>query len=737
MKQLLTIGSLAILLAACDQHQSEPDNKDAITQQVSSYAGDCADFAEDTPFLETIDRDQWGSSGLDFEAMDTRFKAGDNFFCYMNGLWYNNFKMPEDKTRYASFTLLRDKSEARVKTIIEDLAQAQQDATSIEGKVAAYYNAYMDTDAIEAAGMAPLKPYMDRIDSIQSLEDLAVVFATSGFTSPVGGWVDVDSKDTANYIFYITQSGLGLPDRDTYLTDEGKNIETREGYLSYLSLLLSEAGYQDAPTAATTVLALETEIAKAHWDRTVGRNRNLTYNKFSRDELIALGGKFPINSMLATMGIADQENFVVRQVMPDAEKIAQLSLSEDQIAKISGGGIAGILDVMASADLAHWKAYLKAHFISNHSSVLPEVIDNAAFTFYSKQLRGQEEQRPRWKRAVSAVESSLGEAVGKVYAQRHFPSDNKAGMDELVGNLLSAMSDNLDNLDWMGEATKQEARVKLAKFTPKIGYTEKFETYDSMIVGDSAFNNMRVAADWSYQDMISQLGQPIDQTEWFMLPQTVNAYYSPNRNEIVFPAAILQPPFFNIEADPAVNYGAIGSVIGHEIGHGYDDQGSKSDGDGVLRDWWTQADRDAFEAKTDALVTQYNQFCPLDNGEVCINGRLGLGENAGDLGGISMALKAYHMSLDKDGDGKISTSEQAPVINGFTGDQRFFLAYAQVWRTIYREQTLRQQLIRGPHSPPFYRVNGIVRNLDEWYQAFDVGPEHRLYLPPEERIRIW
>jgi putative endopeptidase len=310
-------------------------------------------------------------------------------------------------------------------------------------------------------------------------------------------------------------------------------------------------------------------------------------------------------------------------------------------------------------------------------------------------------------------------------------------MDELVSNLRIAMAENLNELDWMGDTTKVEARKKLAKFTPKIGYAEKFETYDSMAVSDSALGNMLAAADWRYQDMISQLGQPIDKTEWFMLPQTVNAYYSPNRNEIVFPAAILQPPFFNIDADPAVNYGAIGSVIGHEMGHGFDDQGSKSDGDGVLRDWWTQADKEAFVAKTDALVDQYNQFCPLDGGKTCINGRLGLGENTGDLGGLSMAYKAYKLSLDKDGDGELSASEQAPIIDGYTGDQRFFLAFAQVWRTKYREEALRQQLIRGPHSPPFYRVNGIVRNFDEWYEAFDISPEQALYLPPEQRIRIW
>lgn len=703
----------------------------------SAYLGDCLGAVGETKTIATVDRDEWGSIGLDTEAMDRRFDAGDDFFCHVNGLWYANFEMPEDKTRYGSFTLLRDKSEARVKTIIDELAEAQPSPATVEGKVAAYYNAYLDVASIEAAGMKPVEPYLKKIRGIKDLDDLANIFATVGFSSPIGGWVDVDSKDTENYIFYVTQSGLGLPDRDTYLTDKGKNIETREGYLNYLTLLLAEAGYSDASEAASRVLALETEIAKAHWDRTVGRNRNLTYNKMTKGELIELGGDFPVATMLETFNVADQENFVVRQHNPDASEIERLGLSEEQVEKISGGGIAGILGVMASADLNDWKAYLIAHFISDYSSVLPGKIDQATFAFYSQQLRGQEQQRPRWKRSVSAVEGALGEAVGKVYAERYFPKENKLAMDALVENLRRAMADNLDELGWMGDATKEQARDKLAKFTPKIGYREKFETYDDLQVGSSAFENIMASQVWGFADMISQLGQPIDKTEWFMLPQTVNAYYSPNRNEIVFPAAILQPPFFNIDADPAVNYGAIGGIIGHEIGHGFDDQGSKSDGDGVLRNWWTQEDNQAFVAKTDALVGQYNGFCPLDDGEACVNGRLGLGENTGDLGGLSMAYKAYKLSLDKDGDGVISAAEQPAVIEGFTGDQRFFMAWAQAWRNKYREEALRQQMIRGPHSPPYYRVNGTVRNFNEWYEAFDVGPEHALYLPPEQRIRIW
>ncbi|MDA9345922.1 M13 family metallopeptidase [Porticoccaceae bacterium] len=735
MKKLLLISSVLAVLTACGANveNNVADNG----ADAAAYLGDCQGATGVTPALNALDRDEWGTAGLDLEAMDKRFAAGDDFFCHVNGLWYSNFDMPEDKTRFGAFTLLRDKSEARVKVIIDELAAAQPDIATIEGKVAAYYNAYLNTDAIETAGMMPVQPYLDQINAMTTVEDLAMVFAGNGFSSPVGGWVDVDSLDTENYIFYLTQGGLGLPDRDMYLNDEGKNIETREGYLSYLTLLLGEAGYADSAEAAARVMALETEIAKVHWDRTVGRNRNLTYNKMSKADLIVLGGEFPVEIMLKELKLSGQDEFVVRQVTPDAEEIAELGLTEEQVAKISGGGIAGLMSLMASADLNDWKAYLTAHFLSDFSSVLPEKIDQASFAFYSKQLSGQEQQRPRWKRAVGAVEGALGEAVGKVYAERYFPTENKVAMDELVSNLRRAMADNLNDLDWMGAETKVEARDKLAKFTPKIGYTEKFETYDSLTVGNSAFGNVMASGEWGYDDMIAQLGQPIDKTEWFMLPQTVNAYYSPNRNEIVFPAAILQPPFFNINADPAVNYGAIGGVIGHEIGHGFDDQGSKSDGDGVLRNWWTDKDNEAFVAKTDALVGQYDSFCPLDEGTACVNGRLGLGENTGDLGGLSMAFKAYKLSLDSNGDGQLSADEQAPIIDGYTGEQRFFMAWAQVWRAKYREEALRQQLIRGPHSPPYYRVNGVVRNFDEWYEAFDIGPDHALYLPPEQRIRIW
>ncbi|NQY40906.1 MAG: M13 family metallopeptidase [Henriciella sp.] len=725
MKNLLLASAAALALAACGADYTSQTPTD----------GDAATATERV--VETTSRDDWGEFGLDLDSVKSEVHPGDDFFNHVNGTWYDEFEIPSDQTRYGSFTLLREKSEQRVKFIIDDLAAAKPDPATLEGKVAAFYNAFVDTNAIEAAGMAPVQPYLDRIDAIETKEDLARAFASVGFSSPIGGGVSIDAKKTDENIFYISQSGLGLGDRSYYINDDEKNQEIRDGYVAFLTTVLEAAGSEDAAGGAARILALETQIAEAHWDRTMNRNRDLTYNKLSKDDLLALGGEFPIDAMLDEIGVADQAFFVVSQVMPSAEEIEELGLHEDQLEKISGGGIAAIAEVMNSANLEDWKTYLKARFVASNASVLPSQIDEASFAFFNQQLRGQEEQRPRWKRGVSAVEGALGEAVGKVYADRYFPAENKAAMDELVANLRLAMADNLNEIDWMGEDTKVQARDKLSKFTPKIGFTEKFETYDALNVSNSAFENAHAADRWAFEDNIAKLGQPIDKTEWFMLPQTVNAYYSPTRNEIVFPAAILQPPFFNIDADPALNYGAIGGVIGHEIGHGFDDQGSKSDGDGVLRNWWTPEDKNAFVARTDALVGQYNGFCPLDDGETCVNGRLGLGENTGDLGGLSMAYKAYKMSLDTNGDGELSADEEAPILGGLTGDQRFFMAWAQVWRNKYREEALRQQLVRGPHSPPYYRVNGIVRNFDEWYEAFDVGPEHELYLPPEDRIRIW
>ncbi|KCZ92714.1 M13 family metallopeptidase [Hyphomonas johnsonii] len=724
MKQLMLGVAAIALLTACGPAKETAKVEAPAPAPVANADGKYV-TAEG---LELSSPDTWGKWGINLDTQNPDIRPGDDFYAFVNGKWLDSFVIPADRTRYSSFTLLAEKSEQRVHKIIEELAAAKPDPATLEGKVATIYNAYMDTATIEAKGLAPAQPYIDRIKAMSSREDLARIFAANGFASPIGGWVDVDSKSTEDYIFYINQGGLGMGDRDYYLVANDKNKELLAGYKTMLTGLLTEAGYADAAAAADQVIALETRIAEAHWDRAAGRNRDLTYNKMSRDDLIALAGAFPAATMINDLALGDQSEFVVRQVTPTAEEIAENGLTPEDVAKISGGGIEGIFKVMQDAPLDQWKAYLTAHLLIDASDVLPARIDDTVFNFYGKQLSGLEEQRVRWKRGVETVEDSVGEAVGKVYAERYFPAENKAAMDKLVANLRVALAEKLQELDWMGAETKAEAEAKLDQFTPKIGYTEKFETYDSLVVTDDAFANQMAVNDWAYKDMISDLGKPIDRTEWGMLPQTVNAYYSPNRNEIVFPAAILQPPFFNLSADPAVNYGAIGGVIGHEIGHGFDDQGAKSDGTGMLRNWWTAEDEANFKAKTSALVAQYNAFCPYDDGETCVNGALTLGENIGDLGGLSMAYKAYHLSLN---------GKKDKVIDGLTGDQRFFMAWAQVWRSKNREEAMRRQMLTDPHSPPNYRVNGIVRNFDEWYTAFDVGPDDALYLPPEQRIRIW
>ena len=431
--------------------------------------------------------------------------------------------------------------------------------------------------------------------------------------------------------------------------------------------------------------------------------------------------------MLQATGFDRATKFVIPQVPPSAEEAAALGIAPDVAGKI-GKGTPGLFALLAETPLATLQAWTTARMVSNNADVLPARFDEANFAFFGKLLRGQPEQRPRWKRATDEVEGHLGEVLGKAYVARYFPKENKAAMDELVANLRLAMAESIKEIDWMGANTKVEALAKLASFDPKIGYRDNLDTYEGLSINRSPVANRMAAAKWEFEDNLAKLGQPIDRTEWGMLPQTVNAYYNATKNEIVFPAGILQQPFFGITADIAVNYGGIGGVIGHEMGHGFDDQGSKSDATGKLRNWWTDKDRAEFDQRGTALVAQYNAYCPLDEGKTCVNGRFTLGENIGDLGGLSLAWRAYKLAT-KDMD--------VPVIDGLTGDQRFFLAWAQVWRSQQREDNARQRLRTDPHSPEEYRTNGVVRNMDVWYEAFNVQPGDKLYLPPEQRIRIW
>lgn len=741
MKRLLLGAAVIALTTACaTAPASTPTAELAPAESAKAEtkpAAETSDGKYPTPEgLVLSAPDTWGDWGVDLTAFNTDIRPGNDFNTYANGTWIEKIEIPADRSRYGNFDLLREKSEQRVRLIIEDLAKESPALDTPEGKIGAFYAAYLDMDAINAAGLEPAKPYFEQIDAISSIEDVSRLTAKVGFASPLSGFVFVDDKDPETYIFQMSLSGLGLPDRDYYLKDDEKSVEQRAKYVELLTTLLGKAGYADPAAAAADVMAFETALAKTHWDRTLSRNPEITYNKVSREEFYAMAGPFPAAVALDTIGVGTQEHFLVAQVPPAPEELAEAGISAEEATKL-GGGFPAMFELASETPLDTWKAYLKAHFLIDHSDVLPDEIDREVFAFYGTTLRGQPQQRERWKRAVSATEGVMGEAIGKVFVERYFPPENKAAMDELVANLRKAMAVNLEELTWMSDTTKVKAEEKLDSFNPKIGYPEMFETYDTLVVTSSALDNAMAAAKWAMEDNLSDLGTEVDKTKWFMTPQTVNAYYNPAFNEIVFPAAILQPPFFNLSADPAVNYGAIGGVIGHEMGHGFDDQGAKYAPSGALSNWWTPEDQAAFRELGDALVAQYNTYCPLDDGKTCVNGRLGLGENIGDLGGLSMAYRAYQLSLDTDGDGVVSESEQAPVIDGFTGDQRFFLGWAQIWRSLHRDEALRQQLQTGPHSPPQYRINGVVRNLDEWYTAFDVQEGDALYLPPEQRVRIW
>jgi len=678
-----------------------------------------------TPELST----DWGDFGIQTKWMDTSVKPGNDFDEFVNGKWKASVELPADRTRWGSFIELNELSQQRLHAIMDDLVASNPAPGTDAARVAAAYNAFMDTDAIDKAGLAPAQPYLSSIFAAKTPTDIVRLFGKPGYISPVSLWVDADPKKSDIYALRANIGGLGLPDRDYYLKQDGRSKEIRAKYVSYLSFLLGKAGYADPDAAAKAVLSLETQIAQADWDRAGARNRDLTYNKLSVSEFEDLGAPGLLKTFLDTVGAEKASYVIVGEMPPTPEELKEAGIDAAQAGALFGGGMPALAKMLDTVPVSTWQAYLAAHFLSSHASVLPTDIDEANFDFYGKTLSGQPEQRPRWKRGISAVESQAGELLGKIYAEKFYPPERKAAMTRLVANLREAMAENLKDLKWMGSDTRKEAKEKLDAFTPKIGAPDTFKEYEGLTFSATdPLGNMVGAGEWQTNFDMNRIGKEVDRSEWGMLPETVNAYYNSTMNEIVFPAAILQPPFFNIDADPAVNYGAIGAVIGHEMSHGFDDQGSKSDGSGNLRNWWTAADKAAFRKLQDKLGAQYDQFCPFDEGTTCVNGKLTMGENIGDLGGLSLAYRAYRLSLK---------GKEAPVIDGYTGDQRFFMAWAQVWRSKIREQQARKYLVIDPHSPPEYRINGIVRNFDEWYKAFDVKPGDELYLPPEQRVRIW
>ncbi|WP_427454693.1 M13 family metallopeptidase [Litorimonas sp. WD9-15] len=682
----VSLAALALTLSACGEGTQTDQSATKMTQ------------SDAKPIL--------GTFGIATDHMDTSVDPGDDFFRYVNGSWLDTKEIPADRSRYGSFSLLADQAEARVRTIIEDAATSETPSAD-EKRIGDFYNAYLNTETIEANDLSPVMEDIRRIKSAKTHEDIVRLMSDPalGLSAPVGPYVYIDAKQNDEYITYLTQSGLGLPNRNAYFEKGEKARGIRDAYVDYMAAMLAEANVKNNQARAKQVMKFETAVAEGHWEPVKRRDRDLTYNKMTRAELNELAPGMMFDVMFEELGLGDQAEVIVR------EKSAV-----ENAAKVFAETPVGVL-----------KDYLIVSLLNEHSAFLPARIDDATFEFYGKTLRGQEEQRPRWKRAVSAVNGTLGEVVGKVYVEKHFPEDSKVKMDTLVENLRAAFKEGIDGLEWMGEDTKEEAQYKLAKFNPKIGYPDKWETYEGLEVNaDDLIGTIQSARVWEWQDQLSQIGGPIDRDEWGMTPQTVNAYYNSILNEIVFPAAILDAPFFDPAADPAVNYGGIGAVIGHEMGHGFDDQGRKSDGDGIQRDWWTEADAEAYEARAGALADQYSEFEPLP-GEF-LNGRLGLGENIGDLTGVTMAYNAYKKSLN---------GKEAPEIGGFTGDQRFFMAWAQVWAIKWRDEALSQQIKNGPHSPGEFRANGIVRNVQPWYDAFNVTPEHEMYLAPEDRVKIW
>ena len=649
-----------------------------------------------------------GNFGFDEAGMDKGVKPGDDFVAYTSGNYLKKLEIPADRSNYGMFTKLRDLSQERTRTIIETAAKVAAAPGSNAQKVGDYYASFMDEAAIEAKGLAPIKPLLDRIAALPDKAALARLMGDGqreGLPSPIGVFVIQDLKNPAIISAYVGQGGLGLPDRDYYLDETNEKFaDARTKYQAYIAQVLTLAGYPDAQGKAARIFALEKKIATAHWSQVESRQIDKLYNPVARTAIAAQYPGFDWAPYLEAAGLAAQDTIVITQ--PSAIK-----------------GAAGLI---ASEPLALWQDYLAFHTLRAAAPYLPKAHVDANFAFYGTALSGAPQNQPRWKRAVDRTSEVLGEAVGALYVAEYFPPEAKAKADELVKNIIAAMDTRLAGLEWMAPATRTQARAKLAGFTAKIGYPDKWLDYSALeVVRGDALGNARRATRWAYQRELDKIGKPIDKSEWGMTPMTVNAYANPLWNEIVFPAAILQPPFFDPNADPAVNYGGIGAVIGHEITHHFDDQGRKFDKDGKLSDWWTKEDETRFKALTDKVVAQYGAYEPLPGKK--INGELTLGENIADLAGLNIAYDAWQRSLN---------GKPAPVIDGWTGEQRFFLGFSQVWRQKYRDPILLQLLTVDPHSPGHFRPY-VVRNFDAWYNAFKVQPGEKFYLSPAERLKIW
>ncbi len=650
-------------------------------------------------------------SGIDLEYIDETVHPQDDFFAYFNGKWLTSTEIPADKSSWGSFLKLRDETLPQLRAIIETAAQDPNAPSGSDAqKIGDFYASFMDAETLDRLGPTPLAKDLARIAALKNKKQIPTLIAHLNQLRVNTAYrlaIHQDARDSTKYIVDLGQSGLGMPDRDYYLKrDDAKLGEARAKYQIHIGNMLKLAGDQHAAAAARQILALETELAKVQWTKVENRDPVKTYNKVELNRLGRLAPGYPWKAYLDAAGVGGKADYVI---------VSQPSY------------FTGFNRVLKKMPLPAWKAYFRFHLLNSYAPFLSRPFVDQDFWFNSTVLRGVPQNLPRWKRGVATLERSIGESIGKLYVARHFPAERKARMEALVQNLLAAYRQSIDGLDWMSPQTKQEALQKLAKFTPKIGYPNKWRDYSALqiIKGDLVGNLMRASA-FEYQRQLAKLGQPIDREEWGMTPQTVNAYYNPGLNEIVFPAAILQPPFFDANAEDAANYGAIGAVIGHEISHGFDDQGSQYDGDGNLRDWWSKEDHKNFTAKARMLIEQYNAFSPVPGYHV--NGELTLGENIADNSGLAIAYKAYHLSLG---------GKTAPVIGGLTGDQRLFMGFAQVWREKTREPQAIVLLKSDPHSPARFRADGTLANQPGFYSAFGVKEGDRMYLPPERRAIIW
>ena len=647
------------------------------------------------------------ASGVIHAHFDDSVQPQEDFYRWVNGTWLEETEIPADRSNYGAFSVLDDRAEQQLRSIIETAAETDAAPGSDTQKIGDFYTSFMDVETVNALGAKPLAEEFGRIDALTSTDELPTLMAHHQLVN-IGGiygaYIWQDAKQSDQYTVYFVQSGTGLPDRDYYLEDTEDFARIRKAYRAHIEKMLTLAGIEAPATKAEAIFDLETELARMQWTKVDSRDISKTYNKVTVDELAKLTPNFDWATFLTEMGIE-----------LDAVVVAQPSFFE------------ATSDLIANTDLATWQAYLKWQVIDDYAPYLSQEFVNGDFDFYGKTLRGTPEIRPRWKRGVAVVEESLGEVLGRIYVAEHFPPIAKARMERLVDNLLLAYEQSIKELEWMTDDTKAEALKKLATFKPKIGYPDKWKDYSALEVrADDLFGNMVRSNLVESRREIAKLGGPVDPDEWHMTPQTVNAYYNPVANEIVFPAAILQPPFFNLEAEDAINYGGIGAVIGHEIGHGFDDQGSKFDGEGNLNNWWTDADRQAFDALGKQLIEQYNAYEPIPGYKV--NGQLTLGENIGDLGGLSIAYEAYKLALN---------GRPAPVLDRYTGEQRLFIGWAQVWARKYREEALIERIKSDPHSPSEYRANGTLENVPAFHEAFNTRPGDGMWKAPEDRVQIW